>query len=106
ATGLAPVGARLIGLGIEHDICSSGRHDDDAQPQPAAELTHILPSSGPLRDGQIDALAHRQAIDALQDEAQPEAALELDDDRRLVTANAHHIAAAHLALDLVPPTFQ
>src|SRR5258708_15548182 len=99
AARLALVEPRSVGHGIEYDIGARGRHDHQAEPQPAAKLLDVPHPLGPLADREIDAIAARQPINALQDQPQAEDAFQLDDHRRLAGAHGHHIAAAHLALD-------
>ena len=52
------------------------------------------------RHREVDALADRQPVDALQHQPQREAQFQLDDDRRLVAAPRDEVAAIDLALDL------
>jgi len=46
-------------------------------------------------------VGEREPIDTLQDQREPEDELQLDDHRRLVAADGHDVAAAHLGLDVV-----
>jgi hypothetical protein len=53
------------------------------------------------RDGEIDTIRERKPVHALEHEGEVELELQLDDDRRLVTARPDGVTAPDLALDLV-----
>ena len=48
-------------------------HDHQAQSEAAAEFPDVPHPLGPLADREIDAIADRQPIDALQDQPEPKA---------------------------------
>ena len=54
--------------------------DDQAETEAATELANVLELLGPLADREIDLVAQRQAVDALQHQTESEDTLELDDD--------------------------
>ena len=97
AAELALVLARYVGHGIEHDIGAVVSDDDQAETETAAELANVLELLGPLADREIDLVAQRQAVDALQHQPESEDTLELDDDRRLAAAHSDHVAGFHFA---------
>jgi hypothetical protein len=55
---------------------------------------------------EIHAVGEGQTVHALEQRGQVEAALQLDDDGRLAASRADHVAAADLALDVVPLAFE
>ena len=74
----------------------------DAAAQPAHPRRLGRQAAGAARRArhrQVDALADRQPVDALQHQPQGEAQFQLDDDRRLVAAAGDEVAAIDLALD-------
>ena len=77
---------------------------------PALPATARVALARRARHRHIDALADREPVDALQQQREREAQLQLDDDRRLVApvvdVAGDEIAAAHLALDLVAARFE
>src|SRR5262249_37975912 len=60
------------------------------------------PAASRAQHRQVDAIGEREAIDALEHEREIEGELQLDDDRRLNAARRDDVAAADLALDVVP----
>ena len=109
---------RPVGHGIDDDLdaggAPAGLDGQEAEPEPAAEVTHVAamnrraprPAAARPAHREIDAIGEREPVDALQDKREPEAQLQLHDHRRLVAPRAHDVAAAHLGLDVVSLTLQ
>ncbi len=57
---------------------------------------------GPGADREIDRVGERQPVDPLQNQAEPEGTLQLDDHRRLAAAHADHVTSPHFAFTLYP----
>src|SRR6185503_10553209 len=76
---------------IRHRVDDDGRattiDHDEPEAQASAELAHRRRPMGPGTHGKVDGFRERQPLDALEHERQPERALELDDERRLVAAD-------------------
>src|SRR3546814_18263115 len=83
-----------------------------AEAEPAAELhdsAAVAPPGGRAgrrSEGEVDLIADREAVDALQQEREVEGLLQLDDDRRLVAAAGDQVAAAALRLPGIALAFQ
>src|SRR3546814_5246390 len=78
------------------DVCSSDLPEAAAELQDGAAVPS--PAGCPVGrgEGEVDPLAHGEAIDALQQQGEAEAAFQLDDDRWLIAPAGDQIAAAHL----------
>src|SRR6266851_3754724 len=76
------------------------------RPNPSRRHSLRISALSGASNSEIDPLGQCQAVDALQDQRQVEAELELDDDRRFVTAPSDDVAALDLALDLVTLEFE
>src|SRR3546814_12658472 len=78
-----------------------------AEAEPAAELhdgAAVAPPGGRAGrrgEGEVDLIADREAVDALQQEREVEGLLQLDDDRRLLAAPGDQAAAADLRLHAI-----
>src|SRR3546814_2468381 len=90
---------RLVGQGIEQRLHQSPIrvHSEQAEPEAAAELQDGAavpsPAGCPVGrgEGEVDPLAHGEAIDALQQQGEAEAAFQLDDeDRKSTRLNSRH----------------
>src|SRR5262245_28191147 len=104
---------RPVGHGIHDDLdadsAAAGIDGHEAEPEPPAEVAHVAaldgrtpaPAAALPADREVDAIGERQPIDALQDQRESEAQLQLHDHRRLVAADGHDVTAAHLGLDVV-----
>jgi hypothetical protein len=99
--GPAPVLARLVGQGIKQHLYLAVRHHHQPEANPAAELLHLRQPAGPGADREVDGIGQCQPVDALQHQAQAEAALELHHDRRVVPAHGDDVAPVHLALHVI-----
>ena len=73
------------------------------RPSPTRRHRRRLSAScrGPRPDGHVHGVRHRQAVEALEHDREPEHPLELHDDRRLVAAHADDVTALDLALHVV-----
>src|SRR5437667_1836024 len=107
-----------IGDGIDDDLDAggraTGRDGHQAEAEPPAQVADVAPmdrrtarppASRPA-DREIDAVRQGKPIDALQEEREAEAQLELDDHGRPVAARRHDVAAADLRLDAVALTLE
>jgi hypothetical protein len=116
--------ARPVGHRIEHDLDrgrvvtggAGGRqgHGQQSEPEPAAERAHVRPVRAGARamaaagspDRQVHAIREREPGDALEQQAEVERELELDDHRRILAAGGDDVAPADLGLDVVALRFE
>jgi len=99
ATDLTPVLAWGVGERIDHDVGPAVAHDDQAEPEPATQLTNVVDLGGDPADSEVDRVGQAQAVDALQHKSERERGLEFDDHGRFGSAHPDDIATAHLTLD-------
>ena len=75
--------------------------DDEAQADAPAQPPALGELTRPRPDGDVHGIGHRQAVQALEHDREPEHPLELDNDRRFVAADADDVTALDLALHVV-----
>ena len=88
-----------------------GLEPDSQEPEPEApaQRQRVLPASrtaGERRHRKIHVVGEALPRNPLEHQRQREPGLQLDDDRRLVAANGHQVAAVHLALHGIALRFQ